>query len=78
MSEEHPYVKAERLMKEQFNSGELPGWLARGSYHILPSGQLLPDMFFHHKDVKETLRKMREGKVKIGKKKLVRLNQIVL
>ena len=67
MSEEHPYVKAERLMKEQFNSGELPGWLARGSYHILPSGQLLPDMFFHHKDVKETLRKMREGKVKIGK-----------
>jgi len=61
------FITHEEHIKSELKSGELPGWLARGSYHILPFNQLLPDRFFHHKDVKETLGKMREGTVKIGK-----------
>ena len=61
------FITHEERIQSELKSGELPGWLARGSYHILPFNQLLPDRFFHHKDVKETLGKMREGKVKIGK-----------
>jgi len=62
------FITHEEHIKSELKSGELPGWLARGSYHILPFNQLLPDRFFHHKDVKKKLDRMKnEGRVEIGK-----------